>query len=149
MKYFMPVLLMLFSCSANAELHKWVDSAGKVHYSDAAPPADAQEQQVHIPRAPADTTSETPAEKSVFEREAELNKALKAKEEAAQQAAQQQKEAETRQKNCINARNGLASLQNAPRITTYDDKGNQIIMDDATRQRNIEDAQKAVGEFCD
>ncbi len=149
MKHCIPILLMLFSVSAHAELHKWVDAAGNVHYSDMAPPAEAKEQQVHIPQVPANTaTSGVPADKSIFEREADLEKALKAKQEAAQQAAQEQKDAETKKKNCESARNGLRALQSAPRIVTYDANGNQVIMNDAARQQKIEDAQKAVGDFC-
>jgi Domain of unknown function (DUF4124) len=148
MKHFIPVLLMLFSVSAHAELHKWVDAAGNVHYSDTAPPAGAAEQQVHIPQAPAGPTSEVPASKSIFERDADLEKALKARKEADQKAAQEQKAAETKRKNCENSRDSLRSLKDAPRIATYDANGNRVIMDDATRQQKIEETQKAVSQFC-
>ena len=150
MKHCIPIFLMLFSVSAYAGLHKWVDAAGNVHYSDTAPPTDVKEQQLRIPQAPADTaTSGIPASKSIFEREAELKKALKAREKAAQQAAQEQKNAEIKKQNCENSRNSLRALENAPRITTYDANGNEVIIDDATRQQKIEAARKAVSDFCD
>jgi hypothetical protein len=149
MKYCIAVLLILLSASAHAALHKWVDAAGNVHYSDTAPPADVKEQTVRIPKAPADTAGEPPAEKSLMEREAELKKTLKAREEAAQQAALKKKNAAIRKQNCNNSRNSLRALENAPRIASYDAEGNQIIIDDATRQNKIEQARKAVSEFCD
>ena len=149
MRYCIAVLLVLLSANAHAELHKWVDAAGNVHYSDAAPPADASEQQVHIPQAPAAAPGEAPAEKSIMEREADLKKALKAREDAAQQAAVEQKNAAIRKQNCANSQNSLRALENAPRIASYDAAGNQVIIDDATRQNKIEQARKAVSEFCD
>jgi hypothetical protein len=149
MKYCIAVLLLLLSASAHAELHKWVDAAGNVHYSDAAPPADASEQQVRIPQAPAAAPGEAPAEKTIMEREADLKKALKAREEANQQAELKQKNAEIRKQNCENSRNSLRTLENAPRVATYDASGNQVIMDDAARQKKIEQARKAVSEYCD
>lgn len=150
MKHCIPIFLMLFSVSAHAALHKWVDAAGNVHYSDTAPPAEAKEQQLRIPQAPADTAaSGVPSEKSIFERDVELTKALKAKEKTAQQAAQEQKNAEIKKQNCENSRNSLTTLENAPRITTYDASGNQVVIDEATRQQKIEAARKAVSDFCD
>ena len=149
MKYCIAVLLVLLSINAQAELHKWVDAAGNVHYSDTAPPADAQEQQVHIPLAPAVAASEAPAEKSIFEREADLEKALKAKKEAEQKAAQEKEKANNKKQNCENARNNLRTLENSSRITTYDASGNQVIMDDAARQKKIDEVRKTVSESCD
>ena len=148
MKYCIAVLLMLLSVSAHAELHKWVDAAGNVHYSDAVPPADAKEEQVRIPQAPAGTSAEAPAEKSIMERDADLKKALKAKDKAAQQAELEQKNAAIRQRNCENSRNSLRALENAPRIASYDAQGNQIIIDDSTREEKIKQARKAVSDFC-
>lgn len=148
MKYYLAALLALVTCSAHAELHKWVDSSGKVHYSDTAPPSDSDEQKLKLPAAPAGSTGEAAPGKSIFEREADLNKALKERQEADQQAKQKQQDADRKKKDCENARNSLNSLENAPRIATYDESGNQVIMDDATRQQKIEDARKAANDFC-
>lgn len=148
MKYYLAAILMLTSVGAHAELHKWIDSSGKVHYSDTAPPAAAQEQQLALPRTPAATASGVAPAKSIFERDADLKKALKAKQEEEQQAQQQRQDAEARRKNCENARNALRSLQDAPRVATYDEQGNMTFMDDATRQRNLDEAQRAAQEYC-
>jgi hypothetical protein len=148
MKYYLAAILMLTSVGAHAELHKWVDSSGKVHYSDTAPPAESEEQKLNIPAAPSGSTGDSAPGKSIFEREADLKKAMKERQDAEQQAQQKQQEADKKKADCVNARNSLNSLENAPRIATYDDKGNQVIMDDTTRQQKIEDARKAVGESC-
>ena len=147
MKYCLSVLLMLFTASAHAELHKWVDSAGNVHYSDSEPPADARVEQVHIPAAA--PTPDKSAGKSVFEREADLEKSLKEKQKAEQEAAQKQQEADARKKDCESVRNNLQVLENTPRIATYDANGNRTLMDDAARQQQIEETRKKISELCD
>jgi hypothetical protein len=60
MRYFLMILLAscLFSSQAYSEVYRWVDAAGKVHYSD-SPHADAEV--VHIAPAP---TPVTPVEQS-------------------------------------------------------------------------------------
>ena len=37
-KIFLVVALILFSLSASADIYKWVDANGKVHYSNTPPP---------------------------------------------------------------------------------------------------------------
>ena len=42
--YVAALALCLLAAPASAEMYKWTDEDGKVHYSDQPPPADAQEQ---------------------------------------------------------------------------------------------------------
>ena len=44
MKIRWPILFLLFIASAHAQMYKWVDSSGKVTYSDQPPPASAKAQ---------------------------------------------------------------------------------------------------------
>lgn len=145
MKYCLSLLLLLFATSAHAELHKWVDANGNVHYSDVAPPSTAQEQRLNLPKAP-------PAGESgndIFKREAELNKRLKEKAKTEQQAEQKRQQAAVRKQNCSDSRDMLQTLLNSPRVSTYDASGNRTLMDDATRQQKIEQARTAIKENCD
>lgn len=148
MKRGLPIFLLLFSLSSYAGLHKWIDSSGKVHYSDEAPPDNAKVEtmrKTHVDEAPA---SAPPPGKTIFEREADLKKAQKAKQEAAQKTAKEQEQAQAKQKNCEQARTQLANLQNAPRISTYDASGERTIMDDNARQQAINEAQSAISAYC-
>lgn len=143
MKRFLPVLLLSISVSAHAALNKWVDSNGKVHYSDGPPPPEAQSKILTPPKSP------VVEQKSYVEREAEWKKSEKAKQEAEQKAEQDKQNAETRKRNCAGAQANLKTFQNNMPLTTYNDKGESITMDDSTRQRNIEEAQKQISEYCD
>ena len=144
MKRCLPVCLLLLSFSAYGALTKWVDAEGKVHYSDEPPPLDVKAKKLTTP-SPA---SGVPAPKTYLEREAELKKTQKAKEEAEQKAAKQQEETLTKQKNCASLRTNLTTLENSPRITSYNDKGERIIMDDAARKQQMEDVRKEISKNC-
>ena len=145
MKRYWPVCLLLLSFSAYGALSKWVDAEGKVHYSDEPPPLDVKAKKLTTPSA----ASGVAASKTYVEREAELRKAQKAKEEAEQKASNQQEETLTRQKNCRALRANLTTLENNLRIPTYNDKGESVMMDDATRQKELEEVRKQISSSCD
>lgn len=149
MKYSVAVFLLLTSITSHAALNKWVDADGKVHYSDSAP-ADVKVKTLRSSVAPDATTpvSGVAAPKSLAEREVEWKKSQKNKEEATKKAAQEQEAALVKQKNCEIARNNLTTLQNSPAIVTYNEKYERVLMDDAARSQNIDDARKAVSSFC-
>lgn len=143
MKRLLPLLLLSFSLSAHGALNKWVDSDGNVHYSDGPPPPEARNKVLTPPKAPAN------AGKSYVEREAEWKKTQKAKQEAEQQASMDRQNAETRKRNCAGAQANLKTFESTSPLTTYNEKGETVTMDTGTRQRNIEEAKKQIGEFCD
>lgn len=143
MKRYLPVCLLLLSFSASAALTKWVDDDGKVHYSDGPPPDNVKAKAIATPHDP---VSGVP--KTFVEREAEMKKNQKAKEDAAKKAAQQQENALLKQKNCAAAKANLRALENSPQITIYNDKGEAANMDDKARQQGIEEARKQISTFC-
>jgi hypothetical protein len=159
MKYYLAILLALASFNTHAGLTKWVDSEGNVHYSDGPPPPDVKSETLRIQPPPA-TPAPAPAAasdsaasavsgpKTIYEKEADRKKEKKTKEEEAQKAAQKEEEARAKQQACAQAREQLSTLQNAPRIATYNDKGEGVIMDDDTRQKRIEEAQASVSKYC-
>jgi len=136
--------LLLFSISAHGELNKWVDGRGKVHYSDELPPPNVKAKTLATPSA----VSGVPAQSSLAEREAERKKALNAKEEDAQKAAQKEKDELAKQKNCAGAKANLNTFQSSAPVVTYNDKGERNIMDDSARQQNIEEANKQISLYC-
>lgn len=156
MKYWMALLLALLSASSYAGLTKWVDSEGRVHYSD-TPPPDVKSETVRVapspgaqPAAAGSAAASAPAgPKTIFEKEADMKKEKKAKEEAEQKAAKKQEEEAQKQKVCSQAREQLVTLQNSPRLVQYDEKGERVYLDDAARQQKISEAQAAVSKYCE
>ena len=149
MKYCLALcLLLIINTNSHAEVNKWIDAEGKVHYSD-MPPADTKV--TTISRKPPEIltpASSAAAPKTLAEREVEWKKSQKAKEEAAQKVAQEQEAASIKQKNCENARNNLSILENSTALLTYNEKGERIIADDATRKQRTEETRQAVSTYC-
>jgi hypothetical protein len=146
MKYCLALCLLLISTSSHAEVKKWIDAEGKVHYSD-MPPVNMKVTTISR-NAPETLTpaSSAAAPKTLAEREVEWKKSQKAKEEASQKEAQEQQAASIKQKNCENARNNLSILENSPALL-YNEKGERIT-DDATRKQRTEETRQDVSTYC-
>lgn len=143
MKRYLSVCLLLLSFSAYGALTKWVDADGNVHYSDEPPPDNVKTKALTVPHDPVGAP-----QKTFVEREAELKKAQKSKEETAQKNSQKQEDALAKRKNCASAKANLIALENSPLIATYNDKGESSLMDDSTRRQNIEEARKQISLYC-
>jgi len=143
------VLLSLVSMSASAQLYKWVDADGKVHYSDRPPPASAkQEQKLNIRNAPvpppaAEESAATA--KSYTEQELEFRKRKVEQEEAQKKAAA---EAETDRQNCARAQEKLRLYQEGGRVYTIDAQGERQYLGDESRERGIVQAREEVAKYC-
>lgn len=156
MKKFLLILLMLASANAFAELSKWVDADGKVHYSDQPPPANVKAKTLRgtsdaaapVSAGGAVAASAPAAPKTIAEREAELKKVQRAKKEAADRAAQEQARIETEKANCAAVQQNLRALQDGIRMVEIDAKGERSYLDDAQRQQRIEKAQQDIKTYC-
>lgn len=148
-RFLVVVTLSLLSASAHAGLVKWVDSDGKVHYSDAPPTPDATTQAVpNFTGKDQGGSSPAYTPKSYAEREAEMKKAKLSKDEAEQKKAQQKAQEEAKKSNCAAARENARVLQDSPRVVTYDANGERSFMDDETRAQRLSEAQKVISENC-
>ena len=144
MKLSLIICLLTCCASAHAALHKWVDANGEVQYSDGVPPPEVKASTVRPPPVAHDAVPQ----KSTVEREADWRKAQKSKEDAAKKAAQTAEETQDRKSNCEAASRNLAAMQCGQRITTYNAKGETVLMDDSTRQQRMEEARKQVTTYC-
>jgi uncharacterized membrane protein len=150
MKSYLAIGLLLASFSAQGALHKWVDADGKVHYSDTVPDSNVKTQTLRSSSAaesPA-TASSAAAPKTLAEREAEMKKAQQAKAQTAEKAAKEKEIADAQRQNCESARNNLNTLENAPRLVTYDAQGERSYLDDDARQQRIDDARAMISKYC-
>ena len=152
----MLVLLMMFSITAFAEVHRWVDENNKVHYSDQPPPASTKSVKLRSASdstIPADAGSATAssgpaAPKTIAEREAELKKAQQARKEASRKAAEEQASQEAQKAKCSSAQQNLRALQEGMRIVEFDAKGERSFIDDQQRQQRIAKIQQDISSRC-
>lgn len=145
MKLFLSLCFFCLSINAYGALSKWVDSDGRVYYSDEPPPTNIKSQTLLV----ASPVSGVPTQKSVAEREMDLKKALKAKDEADAKAAQQQDQLLAKQKNCDSAKLNLRTFESSLPVQTINEKGERTLMDATSRQQGIEEAHKQISSYCD
>lgn len=157
MKIFLLILMTLFSASAFAQLHKWVDADGKVIYSDQPPPANVEATVLRSKSGTPDASEaagdavsgdEAVAPKTIAEREAELKKALQEKKEAADRAAQERAEVEAGQADCIALRKNLGMLQEGMRMMEIDENGERYYLSEGQRQQRIARTQQDISTHC-
>lgn len=138
-------VLAALALPAQAEVYKWVDGSGMVHYSDQPPSVDAQT--VRGSSAAEAAISEQ-ASQALNAREQDYHKRLKAAEEARAKADKEAELARVKRKNCDKARNNLVTLQNKPRVYSTDAAGQRVYLDDRARAEALASSQKAVSDNC-
>jgi hypothetical protein len=143
------VLLLLVSLNAHAGVKKWVDADGNTHYSDTSPNTDEQTESVrNFAGKDQGNASAANTPKSYVEIEAERRRAKKQKQEASDKQAEEDARAASKKQNCEAARQNAKTLEESPRISTFDDKGQPTLMDDSERAKRLEEARKAITENC-
>jgi len=146
MEKFLLIFLIVASTNAWAEVNKWVDNQGQVHYSDQPPPPDVQAKT--FGSASEGSASAVAAEPTFVQQEAVLKRAQLAEQAAAAQAAQKQAAANTLKANCEAAQQNLRSLQSGARIMDIKPSGERYYLDDAQRQQRIDKAQQDISNLC-
>ena len=142
---------LLFVLPVQAEVYKWTDEHGRVHFSDKPPTENSPEYQLRTP-ASADNASPqeslTDAERRARQRK--LSESLEADRRGIEQTESKRKEQQARREhNCKVARAELRSSSNVNRIYDYDKQGNKVYYNEARKQRYLESKRAAVRKWCD
>jgi FKBP-type peptidyl-prolyl cis-trans isomerase len=145
---FLLIFLILASANAFAEVNKWVDDQGRVHYSDQAPPPEVQAKALRSASENAASGVSDTSEPTYVEQEAALKRAEHAQQKDAAQAAAKQATADALKANCKAAQDNLRSLQSGARIMDINASGERYFIDDAERQQRIEKVQQDIGNLC-
>jgi hypothetical protein len=146
---FVLLSLVLSSAAVSAEMYRWVDSQGRVHYSDEPPPAGAKSSKTVTPPPPSYSPSgEAAKPKTWQEKDVEFRQRQSTQAEA--QAKKEKEEADAKQKkqNCEIARKQLQTIESGQRISDINEKGEREYLDDAARQKALEDARRTVDTWC-
>ena len=136
---------MLAAPSVAADLYKWIDADGKVHYSDQPPPPSARSQ-ARVPDAL--PPSDPDAARHLAEKQAQMRKAAEAEAEQNRKSADEATAAKRKQSYCAEARGRLQALRDGMLISRYNERGEQVYLDDSARQQAQRDAEKAVADNC-
>jgi hypothetical protein len=150
---FLGVALAL-ATAASAQLYRWVDKDGGVHYTSTPPPSDVRSRSIAVPSpsAPAAPADEANAERkgplTPAEQEREFRKRRQEAQKAEEKAAAAVQEQAAKQENCRRAQETLATLQSGQRISRTNAQGERYYLDDNARSGEVQAAQRAVQEGC-
>lgn len=139
--------LILMGAPVSAELYKWTDAEGKVHFSDQPPPPEVKAPVTVKPRRPAAAPA-APATPAYVEQEADFRKRQVEAAEKAKAEKQAADVAAEKQRNCEQARTQVASLQSGSRITRSNAAGEQIFLTDAEIAQALSAARRAADAAC-
>jgi hypothetical protein len=139
-------LLLAVGVAADAAtLYKWTDANGSVVYSDQPPPGNIKAETISGPPPPANPN----AVKEMVNKEAELKKQQLDRNEAAQKVDKEAVEARRVREACVKARDQvrqLAATQDV--LVRINEKGERVVIDPETRQRERENVEKWIGQNC-
>jgi len=142
-------VLLALAAPSQAQLYKWVDSSGRVQYSDRPPPGGRKAEQVSNANVSSiGAQGASGGGKSPADLEADFRKRRAEQAEAGKK--QQQAAAEQKQKteSCAAARRNLTALQSGQRMARYNEKGEPSFLEDGERAREMQRAQQQVQTYC-
>jgi hypothetical protein len=153
--------ILLYAAVASAQLYRWVDRDGRVHYTNTPPPAGVKSRTLAAPAsapvAPATNGESAPdaaakdASKGPLtpaEQEQAFRKRQLEAQKAAEKAEAERKESVAKSDNCERAREYLRTLESGQRVSRTNAQGEREYVDDATRARETETARQAVTDWC-
>lgn len=136
--------MLIGASPAGAVLYKWVDSNGRVSYSDQPPPANVKAEIVNGAPPPAAPD----AVRAMASQEADLKKRQAQRAEDQKKAEKLRADAVAQQQECIEAKGRIRVYESDQLITRINEKGEQVYIDEATRARERERLQAQVRERC-
>lgn len=132
---------------AAAQVYRWVDKDGKVHYSDKKP-KDAAAKDLNIDSKPTDPNATDAAVEleQLKQRNAVADEEKMQRDETEQQ---RKRHADQRARTCEDWRARLNVLERVNRVVTVDAQGKEVYLNDAQAEAERATARKKVAENCD
>jgi hypothetical protein len=129
------VALLLLAPLATAQVYKWTDASGTVHYSEAPPAQGTKFSKVTTTGTVEPLAAPAPSE------------AESSRETPAEPAKPVANTPENRDKLCASLKSNLAALQGGGPVVMQQD-GKTTALDDAQRKQQIDSAQTQYDQFC-
>jgi 3-oxoacyl-ACP reductase-like protein len=131
-------LVLMISASAQAEVYRWTDANGKVHFGDKKVGASAENITEKVSKTNVDTsTAEHQKLESIFRKENDADREYK------QQQAQPNREL---LRQCAEAKQYLNTING--RVYFVDKDGKEIKVTEEERKQRVIDVQQEIKEHC-
>lgn len=134
-------LLCVLSTQAGAELYRWSDSQGRLHFSDKPPPGGGAQALVLSPPNTDHSAGERHKLRQVFNSEKHTERRLA---QQAEERARQQRQA--RHKRCDQARHELELVRG--RVYFVDEQGREVTVSEEQRESYAEQLAANIDRFC-
>lgn len=153
-------LALCVALPASAQMYKWVDSNGKVQYSDKPPPSNIKTERLRAPARAASTPAAGEAKggtqkdaaktgpKTAAEQEQAFRKRQAEEAKAQEEQARKETEARDRAENCRRAKAALANLELGGRQTRIDEKGERVFLTDQQIAQATAQARQETAAAC-
>ena len=143
---FAAILILVFGLSpAHAEIYKWVDEQGRVHYGDKP---DEQAETIGIK----DQTSSTESSSSEAARRKHRQRLLKSMQLERERKQAQREQARTAEleakQQCTEARQRLSDIASAGFLYRENAQGERMVFTDEERAQVTAQAEAAVKHYC-
>ncbi|HEY6239869.1 MAG TPA: DUF4124 domain-containing protein [Burkholderiales bacterium] len=156
----------LVASGAQGQVHKCVDAAGKITYTQDPCPANTKPESmsrrvISAPAAAPAASEAAPADKAgkgdaakkagpktPAEQEQDFRKRQQDQAKAAKESEQKLAEAQRKEENCRNARGRLAQYEIGGRITNVDAQGERYYVGDAQIEQEKSRARAEMAQFC-
>jgi len=143
------IAALLLQAPVFAEIYKWTDTSGEVHYTQTPPPSGVASQIIQGAPPPAEPEATIRQEQQKLQEQLDAMEERRAKREEEEAIEKQRQElSKINEKNCITAKNNLAKLQQGGIKRYLTPEGEVIRLTDEDRQRRITEAQKQVAQYC-
>lgn len=142
---YLNLILVLLPALTAAEVYRWVDENGNVHFGDRAPPA-RQAEQVPIEAPPPENDPEVRKRLEEIDRLNAINK--EDRQRAKEKAAKEELERKRREQQCAIARNRLERSRTAGYLYLPNDDGTRRILSDMERSGAIREMEAEIAQHC-
>ena len=142
-------LAAFFSSAAEAQIYKWVDEDGVVHYADQPQHKDAKPSEIKTARTDREAARENLANSIAQDRE-QTNRFYEARDPNPDEVdpAEAARVAEFRRQSCEAARKKMNNFAQARRLYTLDEDGAKVYLDEDQTLSARAEVQAAITEYC-
>lgn len=161
MMRYASLVLCLLATPVWADMYKWTDEDGKIHYSDQPPPtAITKSETIKAAKPPASqappadappTATGQPgatAPKSASDQEMEFRRRRLQQAELEAKTQKDAQAAEEKKRNCQRATAQVQAYERGGRITRYGPNGEQLYLTDGEVQTELSNARKSADSWC-
>ncbi len=150
-RFWLLILLLSLGQGAAADVYRWVDENGRVHFGDRPPANEAAETTtVETQDTPPSSPGTAPGSSDRGVTRQRLLDQYQKEREAKQEATQKKREEEQRREQlCVQARTELENYQIHPVLYEMAPNGERRYLSDQERAQTIAEARQAVEHWCD